>query len=168
MDASLTLPENVVAGPDHSHALRTQLLVAVLKEARVRIAFLESENKHLRSRVTPASDTLAHPTETYPKPEPLVALPPIPEPLQFSVMASVSDQRLDKLLAPIPIHKRLQTEVEVVLATFLPKLRFIRDSLLVTAVEYADRRAFYRALAQLDPTTGRFPNTWKKVKTLDD
>ncbi|MEW5965352.1 MAG: hypothetical protein AB1749_17575 [Pseudomonadota bacterium] len=56
--------------------------------------------------------------------------------------------------------------VQTVIAILLPHVHLLRDSLLVAAVEYRDRNSLYRALAQLDPSEGRPPKTWKKLADL--
>jgi hypothetical protein len=57
---------------------------------------------------------------------------------------------------------RLQDEIAVSLATLRPDLRLLRDSLTVISGEFADRRAFYRALIELgSDVLGR---TWKKIR----
>jgi hypothetical protein len=47
-------------------------------------------------------------------------------------------------------------------------VRLIRDSFIVIAAEFSNRRALYRALAELRTVNGRFPSSWKKLKGLDD
>ncbi|CAO3424320.1 hypothetical protein [Azospirillum endophyticum] len=62
---------------------------------------------------------------------------------------------------------RLKDEVAAVFAGLLPRIRLLRSSLDVIAVEFSDRRFLYGALAELaDGTTGTPPN-WKKVKGAD-
>jgi hypothetical protein len=50
----------------------------------------------------------------------------------------------------------------------MTEVRLMRDSLIVIAAEFSNRRALYRALAELRTINGRFPPTWKKLKGLDD
>jgi hypothetical protein len=61
----------------------------------------------------------------------------------------------------------LKNEIEVVLETLLPGVRLIRDSIIVIAAEFSNRRALYRGLAELQIVNGRLPPTWKKLKGLD-
>ena len=57
---------------------------------------------------------------------------------------------------------RLQNEIALLLASFRPDLRFLRDSLTVVSAEFADRRGCYRALLELGPEAlGR---SWKKIQ----
>src|SRR5262249_54163025 len=57
---------------------------------------------------------------------------------------------------------RLQNEIALLLGSFRPDLRFLRDSLTVVSAEFADRRSCYRALLELGPEAlGRF---WKKIQ----
>ena len=59
---------------------------------------------------------------------------------------------------------RLQDEIGVILETLLSNLNLVRDSLTVAAVEYSNRRALYRALADLAGAVGRLPSQWKAVQ----
>jgi hypothetical protein len=68
---------------------------------------------------------------------------------------------------PAPIARRLHDEVAVVIETLLPHARLLRDSLTVISAEFRDRRALYRALAELRETGPRLPPAWKKVRGLD-
>lgn len=54
----------------------------------------------------------------------------------------------------------------MVLETLLPGMRLMRDSLIVIAAEFSNRRALYRGLAELQIVSGRLPSTWKKLKGL--
>ena len=57
---------------------------------------------------------------------------------------------------------RLQNEIALLLASFRPDLRFLRDSLTVVSAEFADRHSCYRALLELGPEAlGRL---WKKIQ----
>ncbi|CAO3424926.1 hypothetical protein [Azospirillum doebereinerae] len=62
---------------------------------------------------------------------------------------------------------RLKDEVAAVFAGLLPRIRLLRSSLDVAAVEFSDRRFLYGALAELaNGANGTSPN-WKKVKGAD-
>ena len=69
---------------------------------------------------------------------------------------------------PVGPPGKLKNEIEVVLETLLPELRLVRDSLIVIAAEFSNRRALYRGLVELRSVNGRLPPTWKKLKGLDD
>ena len=68
---------------------------------------------------------------------------------------------------PPPRIGKIRDEIEVVLATLLPEVRLMRDSLNVISAEFSNRRALYRGLAELRTVAGRLPPTWKKLKGLD-
>jgi hypothetical protein len=68
---------------------------------------------------------------------------------------------------PVAPPGKLKNEIEVVLETLLPGMRLMRDSLVVIAAEFLNRRALYRSLAELQIVNGRLPSTWKKLKGLD-
>src|SRR6266849_7423158 len=69
---------------------------------------------------------------------------------------------------PVGPPGKLRNEIEVVLEALLPELRLVRDSLIVIAAEFSNRRALYRGLVELRSVNGRLPPTWKKLKGLDD
>jgi hypothetical protein len=75
-----------------------------------------------------------------------------------------NETRVDRPVAP---PGKLRNEIEVVLETLLPGMRLMRDSLIVIAAEFSNRRALYRSLAELHVVNGRLPATWKKLKGLD-
>jgi hypothetical protein len=63
---------------------------------------------------------------------------------------------------------KIKNEIEIVFATLIPEVRLMRDSLIVIAAEFSNRRALYRGLAELRTVNGRLPPTWKKLKGLAD
>lgn len=66
-----------------------------------------------------------------------------------------------------PASGRLRDEVAAVFAGLLPRIRLLRSSLDVVAVEFSDRRFLYGALAELADGTSGAPPNWKKVKGAD-
>jgi hypothetical protein len=76
----------------------------------------------------------------------------------------LNDTRVDR---PAPPAGKIKNEIEIVFATLIPEVRLIRDSLIVIAAEFSNRRALYRSLAELQSANGRLPSTWKKLKGLD-
>jgi len=54
------------------------------------------------------------------------------------------------------------------LITALRDVPLVRDSVIVIAAEFSNRRALYRGLVELRSVNGRLPPTWKKLKGLDD
>src|ERR1051326_5471470 len=57
--------------------------------------------------------------------------------------------------------RRLEDELAISFTTLRPDLRFLRDSLTVVAGEFADRRAFYRAVLELNVN---MMAGWKKLR----
>jgi hypothetical protein len=82
----------------------------------------------------------------------------------FAAAKLATEARVDRPVAP---PGKLRNEIEVVLETLLPGIRLMRDSLVVIAAEFLNRRALYRSLAELQIVNGRLPSTWKKLKGLD-
>jgi hypothetical protein len=56
---------------------------------------------------------------------------------------------------------RLHDEIAVSLASFRPDLRFLRDSLMVVAGEFSDRRGLYRAVLEI--RSEALGPSWKKI-----
>jgi cell division protein FtsB len=56
---------------------------------------------------------------------------------------------------------RLHHEIAVSLASFRPDLRFLRDSLMVVAGEFSDRRGLYRAVLEI--RSEALGPSWKKI-----
>jgi hypothetical protein len=56
---------------------------------------------------------------------------------------------------------RLQDEIDLLITTLRPDLRFLRDSLTVIAGEFADRRALYRAVLELGSDV--VGSSWKRI-----
>jgi hypothetical protein len=82
----------------------------------------------------------------------------------FAAAQLANEARADR---PVISPGKLKNEIEVVLETLLPATRLMRDSLVVIAAEFTNRRALYRGLAELQILDGRLPPTWKKLKGLD-
>jgi hypothetical protein len=77
--------------------------------------------------------------------------------LRQQLAESVS-RRQDASRSPGRIH----IAIALLLASFRPDLRFLRDSLTAVSAELADRRGCYRALLELGPEAlGR---SWKKIQ----
>ena len=63
--------------------------------------------------------------------------------------------------------RKLQDEVTSVLASLLPNVKLLRESLRVATAEYRDRGSFYRTMAELKGDVGRLPPAWKKLRGAD-
>lgn len=68
---------------------------------------------------------------------------------------------------PPPRVSKIKDEIDIVLATLIPEVRLLRDSLDVAAAEFSNRRALYRGLVELRTASGRMPPNWKKLKGLE-
>ncbi len=66
-----------------------------------------------------------------------------------------------------PASGKLRDEIELVLETFLPRLRLLRDSLDVIAAEFGNRGALYRGLGELHTGAEGMPANWKRIKGVD-
>jgi len=66
-----------------------------------------------------------------------------------------------------PPPARLKDEVAAVFESLLPRIRLLRASSDVIAVEFSDRRFLYGALAELGNGTDGMPNNWKKLKGIE-
>lgn len=69
-------------------------------------------------------------------------------------------------LRQAPSRTRLHDEISDVLASLLPNLNLLRDSLTVAASEYTSRKPLYRCLAELASAAGRLPPNWKSVQSV--
>ena len=135
--------------------LRIRLLETDLLAARRREAGLQAELARLRQR---AADTAEEATF-----QQALAEEALSEEQRLRALAEA------QAAAPVPrpaVPARLQEEVALVLATLLPKLQLLRDSATVVAVEFAGRRALWRALGELH-TSAMPPAGWKKIHAAD-
>ena len=81
----------------------------------------------------------------------------------YAAAQLVDEPRADRHISP---PGKLNSEIEIVFETLLPELRLIRDSLIVIAAEFSNRRALYRGLAELQIVSGRLPPSWRKLRGL--
>jgi hypothetical protein len=144
--------------------LRRRLVKSELDRVRLEAAALRIEVERLKtgagdaaalvSRVAALEADLAQAHER------LTAQPPapIPPPVDASPPAQTAPR----------LTRRIQEEVATALATLLPGVRLLRDSLTVASVEFRDRTAFYRALRELTEGGPRLPPTWKKVRGAEE
>jgi len=70
--------------------------------------------------------------------------------------------------APAPasprLARRLQEEIATVLESLLPRVRLLRDSIVVASGEFRDRASFYHALRELAESAARPPPSWTKLR----
>ncbi len=152
-------------------ALRIRLLATELAEERARSAMLARENAQLclaRAEALAsldAADTAALEKLAIERAELASA---VAEEERARIAAeSLASETTAALPAAVTAPRSLLAEIECVFDALLPQVRLLRDSLLVATVEYRDRGALYRALAQLEPGMPRLPGKWKKLQGLD-
>lgn len=160
-----------VGGDSNKDKLRLQLIGIELAEARSQAAALRAENARLRVERAEAkaaqdiADLNAAERVDAERAELIAALA---EEARARVEAeALALESRPPLPAVMTATRSLQNEIDTVIEVLLPHVHLLRDSLLVIAVEYRDRKALYRALAQLDPSLGRPPSTWKKLAGLE-
>ena len=135
--------------------LRIRLLETDLLAARQREAGLQAELATLRQRAAATAEEAAF--------QQALAEEALAEEQRLRALAET------QAAAPVPrpaVPPRLQEEVALVLATLLPKLQLVRDSATVVAVEFAGRRALWRALGELH-TSAMPPAGWKKIHAAE-
>ncbi|MGJ5154154.1 hypothetical protein [Bradyrhizobium sp. HKCCYLR1023] len=144
---------------------RAQLVATELASAKAREAALRVEIARLKLESASAADTQAQIEELQ------LAVDLEREARQQADLAAAEAQDLLNTARqdrppPRPAGK-IKDEIDVVLATLIPEVRLMRDSLNVVAAEFSNRRALYRALAELRTASGRMPPSWKKLKGLE-
>jgi hypothetical protein len=144
--------------------LRIRVLTYELTQIRTREAALRAEILKLKENQsvipTPTESTIVVEVEKN-----LVELksePPAAGDTEHPLQVSAPDvmQLEPSNLSPAP--GRIRAEIEIVLETLLPRIRLIRNSIDVVTAEFANRRAAYRALRELEETPS-LPSSWKKI-----
>jgi hypothetical protein len=161
----------VLAGPaagDHSHEsfgeYRARLIAGELASARAREAALRAEVSRLKLELASDGQTQTELDELRTAIELERSLRQEADLAAFAAAQLANEVRVDRPVAP---PGKLKNEIEVVLETLLPGVRLMRDSLIVIAAEFSNRRALYRGLAELQIGNGGLPPMWKKLKGLD-
>jgi hypothetical protein len=70
-------------------------------------------------------------------------------------------RRQQPAVQPARAAGRLQNELRTAAQELLPRIDLLRDSMAFMAIEMMDRRATWRALAELERETRQIPNGWK-------
>lgn len=155
-------------GDEAASDLRARLLVAELAQARARIAATEAENARLRVERAEIAAIAATADAVERLEAERIALQ---EALINESRAREAAEALATETASITARPKaprgLSTEIETVLRALIPRVRLVRDSLVVAAVELHDRAPLYRALAQLDASLGGWPPGWKKLQAAN-
>ncbi|MGY0794217.1 hypothetical protein ACW7BJ_33135 [Azospirillum argentinense] len=157
-------------GPANMAALRLRLVEGELARAHAAAASLKAEVVALRLALAQRAPADAQ-DEAWDRADRLQA--DFAE-LQRTLVEESKNRLAAEALAleapPLPrpaAPGRLSEEVAAVFASLLPRIRLLRASLDVAAVEFSDRRFLYGALAELAAGTGGTPANWKKVKGAD-
>jgi hypothetical protein len=168
----LALLAEVLAGQAvgvHSHEAlgeyRARLIAGELASVKAREAALRAEVARLKLEATNVGQTQAEIDELRTAIELERGLRQEADLAAFAAAQLANERRVDRPVAP---PGKIKNEIEVVFEALIPEVRLMRDSLVVIAAEFSNRRALYRALAELRTINGRFPPTWKKLKGLDD
>lgn len=165
-------PEFSASHPhETSMALRLQLLVMELVEARANVATLNAQNARLRlekaeaqAAITDYSPEIVERLET--ERQSLVDALAHEQIARAEAEALAESARTLQLQSTAP--KWLVSEVETVLRNLMPRLKLLRDSLEVIAIEYRARGPLYRALAELQAIETGWPPSWKKLQGLNN
>lgn len=81
------------------------------------------------------------------------------------IKQALADMRSASHAEPLPkVARRIVREVEIAFESLLPHIRPLRDSVVVAAGEFRDRRSLYRCLGELQRSDGRIPPHWKKLQ----
>ena len=170
-DSLAALLTEVLAGQAmgvHSHETlgeyRARPIAGELASVKAREAALRAEVARLKLELTTIGHTQADIDELRAAIELERSLRQEADLAAFAAAQLAKEARPDRPAAP---PAKLKSEIEVVLETLLPGVRLIRDSLIVIAAEFSNRRSLYRGLAELGISSGRLPPTWKKLKGLD-
>jgi hypothetical protein len=152
----------------HSHETfgeyRARLIAGELSSAKAREAALRAEVTRLKLELASGGQTQAELDELRAAIELERSLRQEADLAAFAADQLANEIRVDRPVVP---PSKLKNEIEVVLETLLPGVRLMRDSLIVIAAEFSNRRALYRGLAELQTVNSRLPPTWKKLKGLD-
>jgi hypothetical protein len=143
---------------------RAQLIATELASTKAREAGLRVEIARLKLDATSAADTQFQIEELR------LAIDLEREARQQADLAAAEAQNLldaARQDRPPPRAGKIKDEIDIVLATLIPEIRLMRDSLNVVAAEFSNRRALYRGLAELRMASGRMPPNWKKLKGLE-
>lgn len=143
---------------------RVRLITSELASVKAREAALRAEVTRLRLELSNIGQTQTEIDELRAAIEIERSLREEADLAALAAAQLANETRVDRPIAP---PGKLKNEIEVVFETLLPGVRLIRDSLIVIAAEFSNRRALYRGLAELRTVAGRLPPTWKKLKGLD-
>jgi hypothetical protein len=144
---------------------RARLIAGELAAIKAREAALGAEVNRLKLELTTGDQTQAEIDELRAAIELERSLRQEADLAAYVAAQLVNEPQADR---PISSPGKLKSEIEVVFETLLPEVRLIRDSLIVIAAEFSNRRALYRGLAELRIVSGRLPPTWKKLKGLGE
>ncbi|WP_315734067.1 MULTISPECIES: hypothetical protein [unclassified Bradyrhizobium] len=171
-DSLSSLLTGVLAGqtlnvhrPETAAEHRARLIAGELAAVKAREAALRAEVTRLKLERTTGVQTQAEIDELRAAIEFERSLRQEADLAAYAAAQLINEPRADRPVSP---PGKLKSEIEVVFEILLPDVRLIRDSLIVIAAEFSNRRALYRGLAELRNVSGRLPPTWKKLKGLGE
>jgi len=156
------------AAPEHGD-LRVRLLTAELAETRARAATLAAQVARLELRRAEA-EAAARSASAGTAQAVAAATVVLQESLEDErrLRAEAEARSLETSARPAPpttsAQKRASTEFETAVTVLLPRVRLLRDSATVAALEYRDRAALYRELRGIGNATEGPPAGWKKLQ----
>jgi hypothetical protein len=153
-----------VNGHDTFGEYRARLIAGELASVKAREAALRAEIARLKLELTSVGQTQTEIDELRTAIELERNLRQEADLAALAAAQLANEPRVDRPVVP---PGKLKNEIEVVLETLLPGVRLMRDSIIVIAAEFSNRRALYRGLAELCTVNGRLPPPWKKLKGLD-
>ncbi len=154
------------AAPEAAPDLRLRLLTAELAAARERALRAEAEADRLRLALAERGTAEADLATLRARLDGEQVRRMAAEEETRAVLARIAETP-DPAPRPVPsASRRLQGEVEAVLAALLPRIRLLRDGIATLAVEFADRRTLYRVLAELEGCETAAPPRWKTVQGI--
>jgi hypothetical protein len=165
LSQSLADPGSLPSLDQSPAQLRVRLLIAELAMSRTRVANLLSELARVRADAAAREGRADENT---------ALKEAIDDEQRLRLEAEVAREAAEQALAAVSVREgqpdvprgrtKLQDELAVVIQSFLPNLRLLRNSLGVAAMEYSDRTFLYRALAELRDADGRLPPAWKALQ----
>lgn len=172
LDARLAaLFGRALVAPESAADLRMRLLAGELASARERARRSEEEADRFRVLLAERSATS---TEIAALQESIAVERRRREIAESNASAALAELEAAATTAtpstppiPQPAPKRVLDEIIDVLAALMPRVRLVGGSLDAVAIEFADRRALYRVLAELQACETAMPQRWKTVQGVD-
>lgn len=150
-----TQAASMPAPPDRDHGIR--FLNDELRNSRAREVLLAAEVAELRSAIANG--------ESQAQQQAVALAHEIAVEQQRRQDAEAALVALERKPKPAPSGK-IADEVKDMLASLLPEMRLLRDSLDVITSEFESRQGVWKALGEL-ACTGTVPRDWKKIRGVE-